>query len=53
MNFHMFNGIFQRVVTYPVDFHWKFPVDFKWHSPMDVHFGEFWCAMFCPDLKSY
>ena len=28
--------MFQRIVTFPVDFHLNFPMDFQRHFPMDV-----------------
>ena len=40
--FHMFGGIFRRIVTYPVDCCGKS----TWRCPMDVHFCEFWGARF-------
>ena len=27
----------QRIVTFPMNCHWKSPMDFQWHFPMDVH----------------
>ena len=46
--FSLVSGIFQRVVTFPVDCYWKSPMDVQWHSPMDFHISEFWCGIFCP-----
>ena len=31
------SGIFQRIVTCPVEFYWKCPMDCKWHFPIEVH----------------
>ena len=42
-------GIFQRIDTFPVDFHWNFPMDVQWHFPMEFHFCDFWCVIVCPD----
>ena len=44
------SGIFKRVVTFPVDFHWNCPMDFQWHFPMELHFSEFWCVRFWPGI---
>ena len=32
------SGIFQRIVTCPVDVYWNSPMNCQWHSPMYVHF---------------
>ena len=45
-------GMFQRIVTLSMDFHWNCPMDVQWHFPMDVIVGEFWCVIFCPDWGS-
>ena len=42
-------GMFQRIVTCPVDVYWSFPVDFQWHFPMDCYVCDFWRVIFCPD----
>ena len=44
-------GTFQRIVTFPVDFHWKFPRDFQWHFPMEFQFYDVWCVIFCPEVR--
>ena len=36
----LFSGIFQRIVSCPMDF--------QWHFPMDFHICDFWCVIFCP-----
>ena len=46
----LFSGIFQRIVTLPVDYYWNFPMDFHWHYPMAFHFYEIWRVIFCPDM---
>ena len=35
------SGISQRIVTFPVDVHWKCPMDVQWHRPIQFHFCEF------------
>ena len=47
--FSLFNGIWQRIVTCPVDLYLDFPVDFQWHFPMESNCCAFWCVIFCPD----
>ena len=42
------SGSVKRIVTFPVDFHWKYPMDFQLHFPMEFHFCHFWCASFSP-----
>ena len=32
------SGMFQRIITCPVDSYWKCPVDVQWHFPMEFHF---------------
>ena len=33
----LLSGMFQRIVTFQVDFHWKCPMDVQWHFPMEFH----------------
>ena len=47
----LFSGIFQRLVTFPVDFHRKCPKDCRWYFPMEFHFCDFWCVIFCPEHR--
>ena len=35
--FSLFRVMFQRIVTFPDDVHWKSPMDCQWHVPTDVH----------------
>ena len=45
------SGLFQRIVTSPVDICWKCPTDLQWHLPMEFHFCEFpVCNMFAPSV---
>ena len=37
------SGMFQRIITCPVDFNWNCRMDFQWHFRMDFHCCEFWC----------
>ena len=50
----LFSGMFQRIVTFPVDFHWNFPMDVQWHFPMKVHLCTYVfivaCIMLCYDI---
>ena len=50
-NKSLVSGIFQRIVTFPVDNYWKFPMDFQWRFPMELHFCDFWCVIFCPERQ--
>ena len=38
MDIHLLNGMFQRIVTFPVDVHWICPMGFHWNFPMTFHF---------------
>ena len=31
------SGMFQSIVTCPVDFDWKFPMDIHWNFAMEFH----------------
>ena len=42
------SGIFQRIVTYPVDYYWTCPMDDQWHFPMEFSCCDVWCVIFCP-----
>ena len=35
----LFRGMFQRIVIFPVDFHWNCPMDFPWHFQMKMFLG--------------
>ena len=37
--FSLVSGIFQRIVTCPVDFYWKCPMAFQWHLPTESTFA--------------
>ena len=39
------SGMFQRIVTFPVDFHWNCPMDCQRHFPLTFHVCDFWCVM--------
>ena len=41
------SGIFQRIVTFPVDFHWNCPMDFHLHFQMDALCCDFWRVISC------
>ena len=43
------SGMFERIVTFPVDFYWNCPMAFQWRFPMEFQLCAFWCVMFCPD----
>ena len=32
------SGMFQRIVTFPVDVHCNYPMNVQWHVPMKLHF---------------
>ena len=46
--FSLCSGMFQRIVTFPVDLYRKCSMDLQ-HFPLDFHFCEFWCIIFCPE----
>ena len=41
--------IFQRIVTFPVDFHRICPTDVRCRFPTEFHFCDFWRAIVCPE----
>ena len=46
----LLSGIFQRIVTFPVDLYWNSPMDVHCHFPMEFHFCDFWCVIFVPEM---
>ena len=43
------SGMLQRIVTFPVDFHWNPQMDLQWHSPIELPFCDFRRVTFCPE----
>ena len=47
LDFHVFSGTVERVITFLVDLH----SNFQWKFPMYLHFYEIWRAIFCPGKR--
>ena len=46
------SGMFQRIVTCPVDVYWNCPMDCQRHCLMKVHACENWCVIFRPECST-
>ena len=44
-NISVVSGIFKRIATCPVEFHWNCPMDVQCHFPTSFHLCDFWCNM--------
>ena len=42
-------GMFQRIVTCPVDLYWICPMDVQRHFPLESHFCDFRRVILCPE----
>ena len=42
------SGMFQRIVTFPMDCHWKCPMDVQRQFPIEFHLCYFWRVIVCP-----
>ena len=47
------SGIFQRIVTRPVDCCWNRQMDVQWYFPMEFHFCDFWYLNLSLDYLIY